>query len=450
MSYPIILYPTRDYATEVISPMNQFIRPLRQHLGSCSNTFRSLVALNHTPNISSSLFHTTRTNNNNVHLEHLRMLPEFVQAEEHFYNGDPTSATISLERVQNICDSSMGIDSPMAQAVHSMMLQYLTFSFSNTSTSNLLTTVAHQSLLRQKSNYVTPEDLAKKMYLCIVTGRPDLAISISSSSSASIDTPLLMIYRGIALATNGKSSSSPEVEEAHKLFQNAQEIMVVTENEKSTSEILRVQIAHNIGCMYHMDNRKEEALSMWTNALELAADTSTNATTNNDDDDEQKTRLNSSKVCQIELLCNIGSHHTEEGDPSEGILCLSRAVELLGALSNENDENVENGDTTPIQMARPLTLLGRAHHADGRAVSAEGYFRSAMGLLGEKKELSPSMQLQYIETLRMYASLLIDWEQRKTDYDHQMNEVNQLNQKMIGENRVPMKIGMSLPLPRPQ
>ena len=53
-------------------------------------------------------------------------------------------------------------------------------------------------------------------------------------------------------------------------------------------------------------------------------------------------------------------------------------------------------------------------------------------------------------TLRMYASLLIDWEQRKTDYDHQMNEVNQLNQKMIGENRVPMKIGMSLPLPRPQ
>ena len=100
-------------------------------------------------------------------------------------------------------------------------------------------------------------------------------------------------------------------------------------------------------------------------------------------------------------------------------------------------------------MVRPLTLLGRAHHADGRAVSAEGYFRSALGLLEEQNSTSsgPSMQVQHIETLRMYGSLLMDWEQRKTDYDLHMNRSNEIHQFLKDNGIVAMLTGLSLPLP---
>jgi len=374
-------------------------------------------------------FHTTPVTNgvpSVEDLENLRMLPEFVQAEEQFTNGDPTAATLSLERVQDICDSSMGTTSPMSRSVHSLVLSYLTRSFSASSSSSSLLNVAHQAIARPTTDEDNRDtnDATARLYLSIVMGQPELVVRNTSSllhAPPSLDVSHLLLYRGIALATTGSK------DEAHVTFTQVHD-MLDSLSSAETSEAVqtaRVRALHNVGCVLDQHGSTEEALSTWKQALALAG--------------QEKEGSNESATltkCQVELLCNIGTLHTEQGDPNEGILCLSRAVAMLGATQN-------------LEMVRPLTLLGRAHHADGRAVSAEGYFRSALGLLEEQNSTSagPSMQVQHIETLRMYGSLLMDWEQRKTDYDLHMDRSNEIHQLLKDNGIVAMPTGLSLPLP---
>jgi tetratricopeptide (TPR) repeat protein len=255
-------------------------------------------------------------------------------------------------------------------------------------------------------------------------GQPELVVRNTSSllhAPPSLDVSHLLLYRGIALATTGSK------DEAHVTFTQVHD-MLDSLSSAETSEAVqtaRVRALHNVGCVLDQHGSTEEALSTWKQALALAG--------------QEKEGSNESATltkCQVELLCNIGTLHTEQGDPNEGILCLSRAVAMLGATQN-------------LEMVRPLTLLGRAHHADGRAVSAEGYFRSALGLLEEQNSTlaGPSMQVQHIETLRMYGSLLMDWEQRKTDYDLHMDRSNEIHQLLKDNGIVAMPTGLSLPLP---
>ena len=388
-------------------------------------------------------FHTTPVTNgvpSVEDLENLRMLPEFVQAEEQFTNGDPTAATLSLERVQDICDSSMGTTSPMSRSVHSLVLSYLTRSFSASSSSSSLLNVAHQAIARPTTDEDNRDtnDATARLYLSIVMGQPELVVRSTSSllhAPPSLDVSHLLLYRGIALATTGSK------DEAHVTFTQVHD-MLDSLSSAETSEAVqtaRVRALHNVGCVLDQHGSTEEALSTWKQALALAG--------------QEKEGSNESATltkCQVELLCNIGTLHTEQGDPNEGILCLSRAVTMLGAThqsSSNKDNSIEA--TESLEMVRPLTLLGRAHHADGRAVSAEGYFRSALGLLEEQNSTSagPSMQVQHIETLRMYGSLLMDWEQRKTDYDLHMDRSNEIHQLLKDNGIVAMPTGLSLPLP---
>ena len=131
-------------------------------------------------------FHTTPVTNgvpSVEDLENLRMLPEFVQAEEQFTNGDPTAATLSLERVQDICDSSMGTTSPMSRSVHSLVLSYLTRSFSASSSSSSLLNVAHQAIARPTTDEDNRDtnDATARLYLSIVMGQPELVVRSTSS-----------------------------------------------------------------------------------------------------------------------------------------------------------------------------------------------------------------------------------------------------------------------------
>jgi tetratricopeptide (TPR) repeat protein len=320
----------------------------------------------------------------------------------------------------------MGTTSPMSRSVHSLVLSYLTRSFSASSSSSSLLNVAHQAIARPTTDEDNRDtnDATARLYLSIVMGQPELVVRNTSSllhAPPSLDVSHLLLYRGIALATTGSK------DEAHVTFTQVHD-MLDSLSSAETSEAVqtaRVRALHNVGCVLDQHGSTEEALSTWKQALALAG--------------QEKEGSNESATltkCQVELLCNIGTLHTEQGDPNEGILCLSRAVAMLGATQN-------------LEMVRPLTLLGRAHHADGRAVSAEGYFRSALGLLEEQNSTSagPSMQVQHIETLRMYGSLLMDWEQRKTDYDLHMDRSNEIHQLLKDNGIVAMPTGLSLPLP---
>jgi hypothetical protein len=381
-------------------------------------------------------------------LENLRMLPEFVQAEEHFTKGDFTSATRSLERVQDICDSSMGETSPMSLAVHSLVLTYLTSSFSSyTSTSNLQN-IAQQAIKRNTDN---ADDLTTRSFLRIVMGSPELVIeSTNDLNHAHLHLPRhqqhLLFYRGVALATISS------IEEARTTFEHIQNTFDASNSQDESVEVLKVQTLHNLGALDLMVAQKERdlesvkgdnALSKWKAALDMINGSTISS--------------NTLKACEAELLCNVGSLQTERGDPNEGIACLSRAVSLLGELNTEKDQdggsngssNNGSNDLQHPNIVRPLTLLGRAHHADGRAVSAEGYFRNALGLLdGSSSTAAPTLQLQHVETLRMYASLMVDWEQRRADYEVQINAANDMHKIMVEAQCTAMPMCLTLPWTR--
>lgn len=394
--------------------------------------------------------HTFSTSISQEFLTNLRMIPEFVQAEQHLQNKDSTTATLSLERVQDICDSSMGTTSPMSLSVHTMMLNYLTSSFSTTTFDPKLKSLAYQTITRSTTE---PNDILTCAYLALVLGKPDIVLNMTPSETT-IDSyhANLHLHRGIAFAaTNSTTEAIASLNQAHDTFSQLD-----TTNE--TSELGQIHALNNLGCVYFAQatpppstttteeatkQATEQAIATWKKALHLITTTSSS---------NPSTFSNAYKICEAEILSNLGNVHTETGDPNEGIVCLSRAVALLTEIHQEYiiQHQIEDNGTGHPNIVRPLTLLGRAHHADSRAVSAEGYFRSALSLLDTKLAtgvIAPTIQLQHLETLRMYASLMVDWESRSGDYKIQIQLANDMHQSIVNNGAVAVPMSMSLPIP---
>jgi hypothetical protein len=353
------------------------------------------------------------------------------------------TAALSLQRVQDIFDSSMGPDSPVSMAVHSMMLQYLTASFSSSTASVRLAGLGLSAVSR-KHGESTDEDKLRQAYLGIVLGYPDLIVDDSGKELCNeLDRARMLVYRGVAFAA---TEANEKAAITFELAEKELGAMVESKNDEHNQLALTSQAAalHNLGCLHLNESRSEngshsadDAMSTWKVALNVATN---------------KSGGDSLKRCEADILCSLGGLHTELGDPQEGIVCLSKAVGVLGDIQ-----------ALDVELARALTLLGRAHHTDSRAVSAEGYFRSALGYLSESRygggsggetrgaqensELSPMMRAQEVETLRMYASLLVDWESRESDYKNQMAVVNEKHEMLTQAKLVPVPLGMSLPTP---
>jgi len=412
------------------------------------------------------------------------MLPEFVQAEEQFRRGDAVTAALSLQRVQDVFDSSMGPDSPMSTAVHSMMLQYLTASLSF-STASIRLAGLGLSTVSRKHGESTDEDKLRQAYLSIVLGHSGLIVDDSEQELCDeLHRAQMLVYRGVALA------ATKDNEKAAATFERAEkELGAVAESGSDERDQMlaassRAAALHNIGCVHLLESRSEkesshhssranDAMSTWNAALTTTTSTALLAGEFKGGEfkggELKGGELEGAKLeggeeggghalkrIEADILCSLGGLHTERGDPQEGIVCLSKAMEVLG--------DVEAHD---VELARTLTLLGRAHHADSRAVSAEGYFRSALGYMSESRygdgrgsgeaaregmmqessELSPMMRAQEVETLRMYASLLVDWESRESDYKKQMFVVNEKHEILMKAKLMPIPLGMSLPMP---
>ena len=206
------------------------------------------------------------------------MLPEFVQAEEQFRRGDAVTAALSLQRVQDVFDSSMGPDSSMSAAVHSIMLQYLTASLSFSTASIRLAGLGLSTVIR-KHGESTDEDKLRQAYLGIVLGHSGLIANDSEKELCDeLHRAQMLVYRGVALA------ATKDNEKAAATFERAEkELGAVAESGSDERDQMlaassRAAALHNIGCVHllegsseqessHHSSRVNDAMSTWKAAL---------------------------------------------------------------------------------------------------------------------------------------------------------------------------------------
>jgi len=131
---------------------------------------------------------------------------------------------------------------------------------------------------------------------------------------------------------------------------------------------------------------------------------------------------NTEEALRARLLRDLGEVSTLRGETEEAIASLNDA---LAAAAKCDPEHWLIGST--------LCQLARAFHAQDNAVTAEGYFRSAMSRL--ESPTAPISELPY--SIWEYSRLLRQWEKREAD-------AKQLKERATGLiEALPMEAGCS-------
>ena len=195
-------------------------------------------------------------------------------------------------------------------------------------------------------------------------------------------------------------------------------------------------VYHNLGCCQaFVASDTDSAVTTWRTALDLLRQSKTG----DDDAAVNADQRRRQQISEAELLCNVGQIEINASDSDvreTGIASLAQALETLG----------ETYDVGHVRTARVLALLARGYHLDGKAVSSEGLYRSALGALEEPSATEvPSLVRQRISTLRGYAALLEDWEQREGDSKVQIEIADALEEQSRDAGGVAFPLSMCLP-----
>ena len=380
----------------------------------------------------------------------LQMIPEFQEAEKNLNIGSPNgnslfSASQSLFHVLDICENSVGAEHPMTAHVISQLLNTLSRIFSQYDTEprliNETTSLIERLGAPGKPSASTLADVNAMAYLALSLGLLSTAVSsleavpatlLSSPQRNGFDIATATYHnlRGTALTLSGSEVS------AISSYQDGLDTLS-RGGTRDCLPIVGAQLHHNLGCCQaYVVKDTDAALDTWRKGLELLRSV----------DDETNSSSASSgggKFFEAELLCNIGQIEINTLEPSireSGITNLALALEAIG-------EEFEAGHP---RTARVLSLLARGHHLDGKAVSSEGLYRSALGALeGPVASQHPSLVRERISTLRGYAALLEDWEQREKDSRNQAalaDELeSQVSQATEGTRKEAFPLSMCLP-----
>ena len=90
-------------------------------------------------------------------------------------------------------------------------------------------------------------------------------------------------------------------------------------------------------------------------------------------------------------------------------------------VKNSRGHTIVGSEWSPVQIGK-----------DGKAVSAEGLYRSALGAIADAgpAAATPGVEWQHVRTLEWYAELLADWEQRERDADTQAAAAREIRSRL--------------------
>jgi hypothetical protein len=392
-------------------------------------------------------------------LEMLRMIPEFQEAEAEG-GAEGGAAAAGLFRVLEICDNSVGAAHPMTAEVVARLLRAVCAVFSPYGADARLRQSATGLLARRPAAGTTSTPLTDTnamAYLALALNDPRRAAAVldaaaplqstswslppSSSSSAVVVLATYHNLRGTALTLLGSE------QDATSAFQDAFAVLDDDDARSGASNgqhtLATAQVHHNLGCCQaFVAADTAAAVDTWRAGLGLLQQWRWQQDENSWADSDHRQRK---QISEAELLCNIGQIEINDPDASvreAGVAALAQALEILG----------DAYDVGHARTARVLALLARGYHLDGKAVSSEGLYRSALAALeGPGAAEVPSLVRQRISTLRGYAALLHDWEQREGDSTRQAELADALEEESgaVGDGGGSMVFPLSMCLPEP-
>jgi len=364
-------------------------------------------------------------------VEAIKQLPEIADAKETFSLGNYKEAESSLNRAKDICLSAFGADDPVTASVLMGMTKVYYYS------GNVKGASAALSALNECK--AVSSDSAKSEAVRIMYMKVMLDLGYDEETWSRLD---LMQKRPYDTNCNELNSINCLVDllwnpllvhnnpDLFATFESWHDTHMAVVSRMENDPAQRACHLYNMGTSVWSKYLKNGLLlnTISEDAMSLLKEFTANSLTNTIDClKEESTSLdeimkvseeNANEVCalvskenpdfarRIALTLNMLAVQNPKDKDSQ--LMLSKALALVQDLEDDGDEY-------RATLALILSSLARSLHLNGKALSSEGLYRSAIDKLATLRPRRNKYEVTSINILQNYAQLLHGWEKREAD-----------------------------------